>query len=128
MAVIKGWKFPVDVDKSTGKIMTVEDNDNIRQDIKIILSTQKKERKKRSNFGTDTNKFMFRNIDIYLITEMTEEIKYSINSWEKHLKYLDVNTQADYENDSLVSVNISYVTDILPTVERFEEKIDRNLS
>ncbi len=127
MAVIKGWKFPVDVDKSTGKIMTIEDNDNIKQDIKIILSTQKKERKKRSNFGTDTNKFMFRNIDVDLISEMNEEIKDSINSWEKHLKYLDVNAQPDDENDSLVSINIGYVTDIEPVVEKFVQKIDNKL-
>ena len=30
MSVIKGWKFPIQVDKVTGRIKTVEDNENIK--------------------------------------------------------------------------------------------------
>ena len=31
MPVIKGWKFPVQIDKSSGKIQTVEDNECVKQ-------------------------------------------------------------------------------------------------
>ena len=45
MATIKGWKFPIQVDKDTGKIQMIEDNENVKQDVRIILGTEQYERK-----------------------------------------------------------------------------------
>ena len=45
MAVIKGWKFPIQINESNGRIQTVEDNECVKQSVKMILSTQLYERK-----------------------------------------------------------------------------------
>ena len=90
MAEIRGWKFPIEVDKSTGKIMTVEDNENVKQSIKIILQTQKCERIMRESFGTDINSFMFESIDYKLFNNMTREVTRSIKRWEEHIDKLSV--------------------------------------
>ena len=31
MPSLKGWKFPIQVDEDTGKIKTVENNENVKQ-------------------------------------------------------------------------------------------------
>ena len=121
MAEIKGWKFPIDVDKSTGKIMMVEDNENVKQSIKIILQTQKFERKMRDNFGTDINSFMFENIDYSLVNGMTKEVTRSIKRWEEHINKLSVSVNQFMGNIGSVNVDVNFITDIFPVKEKVRE-------
>ncbi len=122
MSKLRGWKFPVDVDKATGKIMTVEDNDNVKQSIKLILKTHKGERKMRSNFGTNINSFLFQSIDLTLINMMSKEIKRSIDLWEEHLSSLKVNVKQSGDNMSTLLTEVDFVTDILPTEEKISNE------
>lgn len=122
MSKLRGWKFPVDVDKATGKIMTVEDNDNVKQSIKLILKTHKGERKMRSNFGTNINSFLFQNIDLTLINMMSKEISRSIDLWEEHLSSLKVNVKQSGDNMSTLLTEVDFVTDILPTEEKISNE------
>ena len=118
MAKLRGWKFPVDVDEATGKIMTIEDNDNVKQSVKLILQTQKGERKMRSNFGTNINSFMFQNIDLTLVNMMSEEISRSIDLWEEHIAGLSVNVGQSTEDMSTLVTEVDFITDISPVREK----------
>lgn len=124
MAKIRGWKFPVDVDKATGKIMTIEDNENVKQSIKLILQTQKGERKMRSNFGTNINSFMFQNIDITLVNMMSDEISRSINLWEDHIAALSVNVSQSPDNMSALITDIEFITDLSQSRERISNEFN----
>lgn len=126
MPKIKGWNFPVDVDKVTGKIKMVEDNDNIRQGIKIILKTQKGERKMRPYFGTDMNAFMFNSVNLSFVNQMAKEVSQSIRLWEKNLNKLSVNVNQDMEDSSKIKVDVEYVTNILPEVEVLSTNLNKN--
>ena len=117
MAEIRGWKFPIEVNESTGKIMTVEDNENVKQSIKIILQTQKFERKMRESFGTDINSFMFENIDYSLTNGMTKEVTRSIKRWEEHIEKLSVSVNQSMGDIGSVNVDINFITDIFPVKE-----------
>ena len=121
MAEIRGWKFPIEVDKSTGKIMTVEDNENVKQSIKIILQTQKCERIMRESFGTDINSFMFESIDYKLFNNMTREVTRSIKRWEEHIDKLSVSVNQPMSNIGSVNVDIDFITDIFPVKEKVSE-------
>ena len=59
MPVIKGWKFPVQVDEANGKIKTVEDNENIKQSVRMILETRPQERKVVPRFGANLRPYIF---------------------------------------------------------------------
>ena len=121
MAEIRGWKFPIEVDKSTGKIMTVEDNENVKQSIKIILQTQKCERIMRESFGRDINSFMFESIDYKLFNNMTREVTRSIKRWEEHIDKLSVSVDQPMSNIGSVNVDIDFITDIFPVKEKVSE-------
>lgn len=126
MSVIKGWKFPVQIDKKTGRIMTVEDNENIKQSVRIILGTQKYERKIYPGFGTDLRSFMFEIIDPTLISTLKSSIKSSLNTWEDHIESLNIGVIASAGTVSKLEVSVDYITDIEPTQERVVERLDNN--
>ncbi|MDO4503989.1 MAG: GPW/gp25 family protein [Clostridia bacterium] len=126
MSVIKGWKFPVQIDKKTGRIMTVEDNENIKQSVRIILGTQKYERKIYPGFGTDLRSFMFEIIDPTLISTLKSSIKSSLDTWEEHIESLNIGVIASAGTVSKLEVSIDYITDIEPTQERVVERLDNN--
>ncbi len=126
MPVIKGWKFPVQVDETTGKIKTIEDNENIKQSVRIILGTQKYERKVVPTFGTDLRSYMFEIVDPTFIATLRGTINSSLKTWEKHIRDLSVSVKAMPGLVSVVEASIDYVTDIEPTQERVTKKIVSN--
>ena len=126
MSVIKGWKFPIQVDEVTGKIKTVEDNEDIKQSIRIILETQKNERKIYPNFGTDLRSYMFEVVDHVFISNISNTIESSIKMWATHLEDMNVAVNASSGAISKIEVNIDYITDIEPIQERIYKRIDKN--
>ncbi len=126
MENLKGWKFPIQVDENTGKIATIEDNQNIRQSIKLILGTQRYERKIFSNFGTDLRVFMFEIVDPGFISTLKSTISSSLKTWESHIQDMNISIRASTGPLSTVESIIDYITDIEPTQERVSTRIDSN--
>ena len=127
MAVLSGWAFPVDVDETTGRIRMVEDNDCVRQNIRLIVQTDRGERAMRPNFGAGLNRFMFSNVDLVLVNRMSDAVASSIRTWEEHIRGVSAQVAQSQENAAAVSVNIEYITDIHPTqTELIETDIELN--
>lgn len=55
----RGLKFPLQVDPRTGKIAMVQEEEDIREAIGIILRTSQGERVMRPDFGSDTMEYVF---------------------------------------------------------------------
>ena len=126
MPNLKGWKFPIQVDEDTGKIKTIENNENIKQSIRIILETQKHERKIFTNFGTNLRSFMFEIVNPEFISTLKEAIDSSLRTWESHIDDMNVSVRATSGPVSIVRANIDYITDLEPTQERVSARIDEN--
>ena len=124
MSVIKGWKFPIQIDKTTGKIMTIEDNENIKQDIRVILETQKYQRKIVPDFGTDLMSFMFEVANSNFINDVKTRVESSLKKWEEHIDSLNVAVSTTNGALCKAEVGIDYITDISPTQDRFVKSID----
>ncbi len=126
MAVIRGWNFPINIDKDTGRIMSVEDNENIKQSIRIILLTQFNERKLLPRFGTNVRSFLFDVIDPTFINDLKQSITDSLKRWEMNINSLHVSVNTDEGSTSKIVVNIDYITNISPNQERLTHKISLN--
>lgn len=127
MAKLSGWSFPVDVDEATGRIRMVEDNDCVRQNIRLIVQTDRGERKMRPSFGAGLNRFMFQNVDLVLVNRMSDAIARSIQLWEEHIRGVNVRVAQSEENSAAVMVDIDYITDLAPTQrEQIEQEIALN--
>ena len=123
MARIRGWNFPVQVDKDTGRIMTVEDNENIKQSIKTILLTQVRERKLVPKFGTNIKSFLFDVVDPVFISDLKKSITQALKKWESHIKNLNVSVYTNGGSASTVVINIDYITDISPEQQRITHEM-----
>ncbi|BED92119.1 MAG: GPW/gp25 family protein [Candidatus Improbicoccus pseudotrichonymphae] len=126
--MIKGWSFPVDVDKKTGRIKTVTDNENIKQSVSIILKTEISERKIIRNFGFDLRSFMFGIVNPNYISSFKKSIESAINNWEEHITNLEINIRYIAESVSKIEAQISYVTDLAPTPETTKKIFSLNES
>ena len=114
MVQLSGWAFPVDVDEATVRIKMTTDNDCVRQNIRLIVQTDRGERKMRPNFGAGLSRFMFQNVDLVLVNRMSETIAQSIQLWEEHLRGVNVGVMQSQQDNAAVHVNIEYLTDIFP--------------
>ena len=127
MAQLRGWAFPVETDEATGRIKMVEDNDCVSQNIRLIVQTDREERKMRPNFGAGLNRYMFQNVDLVLVNRMAEDIAQSIRVWEDHIRGVNVGVTQAEENKAAVQVNISYVSDVSPNqIEQLDEEMELN--
>jgi Phage baseplate assembly protein W len=105
----KGWKFPVQIDKRTGRIMMSEYEDSIREAIRIIIMTYKGERVMRSDFGTRAGDYTFETSDLEYLTLMKDDIQKAINKWEPRIQDLTVDVTADRMDNSKLFINVSYI-------------------
>lgn len=118
MPVIKGWKFPVQVDKENGRIKTVEDNENIKQSVRMILETRPNERKVVPRFGADLRPYMFETINPGVISSLEGEVESSVKRWESHVVDMNVSVRSETGTVSYLEASVDYITDIEPTQER----------
>lgn len=105
----KGWKFPVQIDKRTGRIMMSEYEESIQEAIRIIIMTYKGERVMRRDFGSRASDYAFETTELEYLTLMKDDIEKAINKWEPRIQDLSVNVSADPGNNAMLFINISYV-------------------
>ncbi len=118
MPVIKGWKFPIQVDKTSGKIETVKDNENIKQSVRMILDTRPNERKIVPQFGADLRPYMFETINPGVISSLEGEVENAIKTWESHISDINIGVKSETGTVSYLETRVDYITDIEPTQER----------
>ncbi|MFR5601851.1 MAG: GPW/gp25 family protein [Lachnospiraceae bacterium] len=78
----QGWKFPPKVEEATGRMMTVSEEEDIAEAVKVILFTRKGERIMRPDFGCGIQRFMFAEMTFGTAREMEREITDAIIAWE----------------------------------------------
>lgn len=105
----RGWKFPVQVDSKTGRIMMSEYEEDISEAIRIILRTSKGERVMRSHFGCGINRFVFDLTDDSTLRMMESSIKEGITAWEPRVEAVEVQAKIEKETPGKIAINISYV-------------------
>lgn len=103
-----GWKFPVKLDLTTGRIKTSSYEDDVAESIRIILMTKKGERMMNPNFGSDIHKYMFGILDFTTLTQIEFEVRDSVNRWEHRISNLEVQVIESKENTGQLLINIKY--------------------
>jgi hypothetical protein len=104
----RGWKFPIQVDPITGRIMMSDGEDDIAEAIRIILMTYKGERVMRPSFGSRLNDFVFGLTDPTTLGVLESDLRNSIMAWEPRVSKVDVQVQNDKSNPEQLWINIKY--------------------
>lgn len=104
----KGWKFPVQVDKTTGRIRMSEGEDDIEEAIRIIIRTSKGERLMRPDFGCGLRGFVFGTTDDMSMRLIASDVKEAIRDWEPRVKDIEVAARPDPVGNGRVLLEVAY--------------------
>ncbi|XID90226.1 GPW/gp25 family protein [Paenibacillaceae bacterium WGS1546] len=105
----RGWKFPVQVDATTGRMRMSEGEDDIAEAIRIILLTAKGERVMRPGFGSGLRDFVFRTMDGTTITQLQNDLERAITVWEPRVRDVEVRAAIDPSRPGQLQLRIRYV-------------------
>lgn len=104
----RGWKFPIEVDKTTGRIKTVSDEEDIKESLMLILNTAKGERVMRKDFGSKVNDFVFESLNATSVNLLKKEIKKAILEWEPRVTNVSVIVTNDRVDKTRLNIDIGY--------------------
>ncbi len=101
-----GWKFPITVDGSTGRIVMSCQEENIRESIYIIVMTRPGERMMRPEFGCHIHDFLFQRPDYPIRVRMENAVREALVRWEPRIRDIEVRVlQGEKEEQVIIQVD-----------------------
>jgi phage baseplate assembly protein W len=104
----RGWGFPVTFGNQGRAVTVVEAEDDIRQSLEILLSTQTGERVLTPTFGWKRDALMFEPLSTSFAAYLTREIETAILFFEPRIKLNSVNFESEPDQEGLVLIRIDY--------------------
>lgn len=103
-----GWRFPILPDE-TGSLGYVGGDANIEQTLKILLLTDLRERVMRADFGCQAPSLVFSPGSVQYLGLLETTVREAIRDWEPRVETENVTTEVDPEDETRVTVSISYM-------------------
>lgn len=103
----KGWRFPILPDE-TGSLVYVSDDANVEQSLKILLLTDLRERVMRAEFGCQAPSLVFAPGSVQYLGLLETTVREAIRDWEPRVDTENVSAEVDPEDETRVTVAISY--------------------
>ena len=85
-----GWKFPITIDKVTGKIVMSEYEEDIRESIWVILATAKGERVMQPDFGCGIHNFIFATMSMATMGLIESSVREALIRYEPRIDLNEV--------------------------------------
>ena len=104
----KGWKFPVKIDASTGKIAMSEFEQDIRESMWIIISTAKGERVMRPEFGCGIHDLVFASINTATLTLVESGVREALTIFEPRIDILKVDVSPEEADNGRLNISLDY--------------------
>lgn len=104
-----GWGFPPTFNHTDKTVITVSGEEDVKQSLHILLTTELNERVMRSDYGCNLSPLLFENITVTLLTKIKEVIKKSILKYEPRIDLENVYFGADDSQEGVIIIEIEYV-------------------
>jgi phage baseplate assembly protein W len=104
----KGWNFPPEFRLNGAEVVMVGGEDDIVQSLRIILSTQLKERTMFPEFGSGLQYFMFAEKDESMVTDVRNVISTAILDHEPRIEMDSLEVEEDPDELGLLLLSIRY--------------------
>ena len=103
-----GWKFPPVFSRESAAVEMVGEAEDIRESLRILLSTAPGERVMVPEFGCALWRMVFERLDRTTITEMEEMVRRAILKWESRIDVDSVTVTDDPGVEGLVQIDVAY--------------------
>lgn len=105
----RGWAFPPGFSLEDKTVILVEKEEDIRQSLMILLSTQLGERVMQPNFGCNLQSVVFEKADKPTKTLIRDMVETAILYHEPRIKLLSVNVEDDGDMEGKIILEIIYL-------------------
>ncbi len=103
----RGWSFPPVFSRGENSVQMVDEEEDIRQSLVILLSTIKGERVMQPDFGANMEDLLFEPLTVSFAKKISDQIERAILFYEPRIKTDDISFNQDNEN-GLVEIRIDY--------------------
>ena len=104
----KGWQFPPSFNSSDGSVEIACFEDDIRQSLRILLSTRPGERVMHPTFGCGLHSLIFELISETSVTEITDLIRRAVLFFEPRITLDLVSVNADNYYQGRIDIILDY--------------------
>jgi phage baseplate assembly protein W len=104
----RGWSFPPRFDLENNTAVMVEEDEDIRESLRLILSTSQGERIMNPKFGCILSSLIFDSIDSILINRITDTIRTAILNFEPRVTLDKVVVDVSKSYEGVVNVTLEY--------------------
>ncbi|TNF43896.1 MAG: hypothetical protein EP310_04000 [Bacteroidetes bacterium] len=103
----RGWSFPPVFTRGDHGVQMVDEEEDIKQSLIILLSTIKGERVMQPDYGANMEDLLFEPLNVSFAQRMSGQIERAILFFEPRIKTDDITYTQDNEN-GLVEIRIDY--------------------
>ncbi len=103
----RGWSFPPGFSRGENSVKMVDEEEDIRQSLVILLSTIKGERVMQPDYGSNMEELLFEPLTVSFAKKISDQIERAILFYEPRIKTDDISFNQDNEN-GLVEIRIDY--------------------
>lgn len=104
-----GWKFPVEIDRATGRIKMSSDEDSIRESIRVIIGTRQGELPMHPEFGCRIQDYAFESTDYTTLYSMKTEVEHALIRWEPRITDIQAKVSDERIDEGVLLIHVSYV-------------------
>lgn len=104
----RGWSFPPKFDITSKEVQMLEGEEDIRNSIQVLLSTELGERVMRPSFGWNRDRWLFESLSTTAATAIQKEIEDSLVFFEPRINLNSVSLIPGQENSGRVEILVDY--------------------
>jgi phage baseplate assembly protein W len=103
----RGFAFPFRVD-GTGRVATTDAAENVRENIEVLLLSDRFERPMRPDFGASLSRFLHESNELGTHTRLRDAVTRAVEAWETRVDVESVDVVADESDPGRALVTIRY--------------------
>ncbi len=115
----KGWAFPLVFENQGRSVKMVEAEEDIRQSLNILLSTELNERVMRPTFGWKRDALLFEPLSTSFASYLKRDIETAILFFETRIELNKVTFEISANREGLIEIRLDYTVRATNTRSNF---------
>lgn len=104
----RGWSFPPEFDPAAKSVVMREGVDDIRESLRVLISTRLGERVMRPTFGTKINDLLFDSPDASSLASMSADVRNAIVLFESRIEVESVSIEPDDFLEGKILIEVAF--------------------
>jgi uncharacterized protein len=105
----RGWTFPPTFDAKSRTVKMVEREDDIKESLRVLLTTRTGERVMEPKFGCNLDDYLFESLDATTVTIIRDKVETAILYFEPRIDVKNVTLDLSRELEGVVLIEVDYV-------------------